>query len=489
MKEHLPWIPVYEVGPPGFSNELFRALVENASDLIYIIDDAGTIRFASPNVAQVLGHEPEGSDQASIQVLDFVYPEDRLYAEAPLEDIARHPGVTRTHQLRILDAWGRVRRVRVWGRNRLHHPVVRGIVLNVRDEREESQLREKIEGDRALFQSVLEALPGVVYQAIILPGLEDPKALLLVPPHYISPRAAEVMGYPPEAFFNDPGFFFTQVHPEDRPRVEAGILSAYRNPGQTQTLTYRFYHGAKGGWIWLRDTLVYNPETRLLTGYAWDVNREVAREEAFRLLFQAHPLSMWVYDRETLRFLEVNEATVQKYGYTRDEFLSMTILDIRPEEERARLLENLRHPRPPLERSGPWVHRLKDGQEILVEIHSHALEYRERPAVLVAALDVTERTRAEKALRESEALFRSLTATAPALIVLWQDERLAFFNDAVLAITGYSREEIQNMPVWDFVHPQDRELVKSRDLARLQGGMCPAATPSASSPRRGRCAG
>lgn len=176
------------------------------------------------------------------QVLDFVYPEDRVYAEAALEDIARHPGVTRTHQLRILDAWGRVRRVRVWGRNLLHHPVVRGIVLNVRDETEESQLREKIEGDRALFQSVLEALPGVVYQAII------------------PPRAAEVMGYPPEAFFNDPGFFFTQVHPEDRPRVEAGILSAYRDPGQTQTLTYRFYHGAKGGWIWLWDTLVYNPK-------------------------------------------------------------------------------------------------------------------------------------------------------------------------------------------------------------------------------------
>lgn len=216
------------------------------------------------------------------------------------------------------------------------------------------------------------------------------------------------------------------------------------------------------------------PETRLLTGYTWDVSQEVAREEAFRLLFQAHPLPMWVYDRETLRFLEVNEAAVQKYGYTRDEFLSMTILDIRPEEERARLLENLRHPRPPLERSGPWVHRLKDGQEILVEIHSHALEYRERPAVLVAALDITERTRAEKALQESEALFRSLAETAPALIILWQDERLAFFNDAVLATTGYSMEEIQNMPVWNFVHPQDRELVKSRGLARLQGGDVPS---------------
>ena len=481
LKEHLPGIPVYEVGPFGYSGELFRALVENASDITYVIDEEGGIRFASPNVARVLGYDPQDHKRAVIRVLDFIHPEDRAYAEAALEDLIRHPGVTRVYQGRILDAWGRVRRVRVWGRNLLQDPVVRGIVLNVRDETEESELKERLEAERALLKGVLESLPGAVYQIQIPPGADE-KAVLSGQLVYLAPQVKEVFGYPPEAFLNDPAFFFDHLHPEDRPRVEASLLAAYRNPGQAQAVTYRFQHGAKRDWSWFRNTMVYTPEADLsafdpqgnLTVYAYDVTQEVAREEAFHFLFQAHPLPMWVYDLETLRFLEVNETATQAYGYTREEFLSMTILDIRPEGERERLLENLRDPRPTLKRSGPWVHRLKDGREILVEVHSHTLGYQGRPAVLVVALDVTERVRTERTLRESEGLFRTLTATAPALIVLWQDERLRFVNDTVLALTGYTPEEVQNRLVWDFVHPQDRELVKRWGLARLKGEEVPS---------------
>jgi len=62
----------------------------------------------------------------------------------------------------------------------------------------------------------------------------------------------------------------------------------------------------------------------------------------YRLLFEASPLPLWVYDLETLRFLDVNEVACQKYGYTRDEFLAMTIRDIRPTEDVARVEESVR---------------------------------------------------------------------------------------------------------------------------------------------------
>jgi len=74
-------------------------------------------------------------------------------------------------------------------------------------------------------------------------------------------------------------------------------------------------------------------------------------EDQYRLLFEGNPNPMWVYDEETLRFLAVNEAAVRVYGYSREEFLAKTIVEIRPPEERERLLALLEEPptdRPPL---------------------------------------------------------------------------------------------------------------------------------------------
>ena len=147
---------------------------------------------------------------------------------------------------------------------------------------------------------------------------------------------------------------------------------------------------------------------------------------------------MWVYDLETLRFLEVNHAAVEKYGYTREEFLSLTILDIRPERERPKLLQDLKSPRPPLQHSGPWAHRLKDGREIQVEIFSHLLEWEKKPAVLVVALDVTQRLQAEATMR---LLQNALEAAHEAVMLTDRSGRIEWVNPAFTQLTGYTLEE------------------------------------------------
>ncbi|TBH20121.1 PAS domain S-box protein [Thermus thermamylovorans] len=448
------------------SERRFRALVEGGRELVLVLDGEGRIAYASPNVAQVLGYDPQRYGQAELYALEFLHPEDRTRAKALLEDLLGDPGATREGGFRLRDAQGRVRFLRVWGRNLFQDPAVRGIVLNVRDESE-------LEEERSRLQGLLEALPGRVFQARVPEGT-DPAFLPLL---YASPQGEGLLGYPPQGLAADPEAFYAQVHPEDRRKAQEACREAVAHPGKVQSVTYRFWHGRKGDWVWLRDTLVYDPQSRLLTGYGSDVTEAVAAEERFRLLFQAHPLPMWVYDRETYRFLEVNEAALAKYGYTREEFLSMTLLEIRPERERPQLLEELQRERPPLQRSGPWTHRLKDGREIQVEIHSHTLDYAGRPAALVVALDVTEKLRAEATLRESEALFRTLAETAPALILLWQEERLTFANREALRLTGYTLEELRARPVWEFVHPADRELVRQRGLARLRGENPPGRYP------------
>jgi PAS domain S-box-containing protein len=110
-------------------------------------------------------------------------------------------------------------------------------------------------------------------------------------------------------------------------------------------------------------------------------------EASFRLLFSSNPLPMWVFDVATLEFLEVNDAAVAQYGYTRAEFLRMRIADIRPPEDVARL-EAVRH-------------RLKDGRVRDVEIVSHSLDFARRRAALVVVIDVTEVKQSQQALGKS----------------------------------------------------------------------------------------
>jgi two-component system cell cycle sensor histidine kinase/response regulator CckA len=127
-------------------------------------------------------------------------------------------------------------------------------------------------------------------------------------------------------------------------------------------------------------------------------------EHRYRLLFENNPQPMWVYDQETLAFLTVNDTAVRNYGYTRDEFLHMTIKDIRPEEDIPRLLDDVAIPRTEYKNPGTWRHRKKDGHTISVEVVAHAIVFGERPACLALATDITERIRLEEQFRQSQRL-------------------------------------------------------------------------------------
>ncbi len=193
-------------------------------------------------------------------------------------------------------------------------------------------------------------------------------------------------------------------------------------------------------------------------------------EEALAVLFRRNPQPMWVYDLETLQFLEVNEAAVQRYGYSREEFLQMRITDIRPPEDVPKLLEDVQRPRPALQTSGQWRHRTKDARILHVEIVSHTLTYAGRPAALVVAHDVTERIQVEQALRESEELFRSLVEQSLVGVYLIQDGVFRYVNPALADIFGYPPEDlIEQRGPKDLVHPEDWPLVEESLRRRIEG--------------------
>jgi two-component system cell cycle sensor histidine kinase/response regulator CckA len=126
----------------------------------------------------------------------------------------------------------------------------------------------------------------------------------------------------------------------------------------------------------------------------------LASEARYRLMFDNSPLPKWMYDLETLRFLAVNDAAVREYGYSRKEFLAMTVADIRPAEDVPAFLSLVRESNQP--KFGVWRHKRKTGEIFEVEVTMHTFKVGERTCRLAVTKDVTERLRLEEQLRQSQ---------------------------------------------------------------------------------------
>ncbi|WP_372659587.1 PAS domain S-box protein [Hydrogenophaga sp.] len=124
-------------------------------------------------------------------------------------------------------------------------------------------------------------------------------------------------------------------------------------------------------------------------------------EKRYRLMFEANPLPMMVFELKGLRILAVNEAAVAHYGYAREEFLGLTLKDIRPPEEHERFSAEIARrreaPQPPLRSTGRWTHRCKDGRLVLMDVSSIAMDFDGQPARLALCHDVTQQVDLERA--------------------------------------------------------------------------------------------
>src|SRR6267378_3111158 len=175
-------------------------------------------------------------------------------------------------------------------------------------------------------------------------------------------------------------------------------------------------------------------------------------ERRYRLLFQANPEAMWVYDFETLRFLAVNAAALRRYGFSEEEFLAMTVRDIRPASELARFEETLHN-----DTGGTFTgfrHRRKDGTLIDVDIESQPITFAGRPARLVLARDVTARRQLEEQLRQAQ----KMEAVGQLAGGIAHD-----FNNLLTAILGCTQLLLHATPPED-ARREDVEEIKNAGL-------------------------
>lgn len=188
-------------------------------------------------------------------------------------------------------------------------------------------------------------------------------------------------------------------------------------------------------------------------------------EVSHRTLFDANPHPMWVYDLDSLRFIAVNDAAIWRYGYSRDEFLAMTIIDIRPPDDVPRLLENIARVEDQLDEAGEWRHLTRDGRVLDVEIVSHPLQFAGHRAELVLAQDITERKRTE-AQRN-----REQHETQRALERLNEAQRIGRIGDWEYDIAS---GRITWSPQVFELMGRDPMLGPPRDIGELVGHLSPA---------------
>ena len=166
-------------------------------------------------------------------------------------------------------------------------------------------------------------------------------------------------------------------------------------------------------------------------------------EKMYRDTFESNPMPMWVIDNETFQFLDVNELAVLEYGYSKQEFLSMTALDIRPEKDKINFLEFDRKGYDSEEQynKGNWRHRKKNGAIIDVEIVAHPIIFKGLKCKLVLSNNITQRIITQKQLAASEKRFRALIENSHEAISIMDK---SFNPDYALAKIHYFSYFISN---------------------------------------------
>lgn len=258
---------------------------------------------------------------------------------------------------------------------------------------------------------------------------------------------------------------FNIAHPDDIFLVKSAFEEVVNLPNHIRTVEFRLKKD-DGTFKWievifhnqLNDSAVLAVVANLrdITERMIVVETLKSSEELYRNLFDNNPMPMWIYDRESFRFLEVNQAAVQKYGYSREEFLKLKITQIRPEEDIGKLMDLKLKSRSFGSRyEGFWRHLKKNGELLYVDIASHMISREGHDAILILAHDITEKVNAEKAKQKSEEIKELIMdSDLNAIICMDTDGLITLWNTQAENLFGWTKDEMLGKELDRYLIPE-----------------------------------
>lgn len=338
---------------------------------------------------------------------------------------------------------------------------------------------ENLRFEKERFENIALALPSAIFTFRL-----SPEGKMSLP--YSSPPTKDIYGFTPEELTEDSLKIFNCINPEDLELNKEAIYKSAKDLTLYHDIS-RYHHPQKGErWIEVYSMPALEPDGSLVWhGVANDVTQRVQTEEQiaesekiYRLMFEGNPLPMWVCDIETLQFLEVNNSAISKYGYTREEFLSMNLLDFRPAEKNPTVLEIIESFKKEEFEDSPensnkiitTQHIKKDGTLIDVEVISHKIMFEGRNARFAMANDITERLRAEKALLEAS-LFNEqiINNVEEGIILLDKELRYVVLNRFLENQIGIKKEALIGKTPFE-VFPSLRNEIVFENMQRALHG-------------------
>lgn len=404
----------------------------------------------SDNLCRLHGIKPGEFDGKFETARKFIHPDD-------LEDVKKQSESVRADkspkpiEYRIITPDGVIKDV--YSTNRIildDDDEIRQIVGVVQDITERKKAEEALRESEGKFESFSESLPGVVCIYDLYP---DGHRQLL----YLGSGLERLLGIAAaDKIGKGVDDFFKLIHPEDLPKLHKAADEA-REAGQVLDHEYRVRVDSEN-YIWIRTVSQATCREKGIvrwSGQVYNITRQKEAEEElreseekYRQLFATETDAIMIFDAETRQFLNVNDAAVRMYGYSREEFLRLRYVDITAEPEASE--DSIKKILSGAPVTGiTRLHKKKDGTILPVEISGSTFILKGRSVLCGIVRDITERKSAEDALRISEERFYKAFNSSPDAIVLCSlagshpdDIIFVNVNESFEKLSGYSREEV-----------------------------------------------
>jgi len=404
----------------------FRTLAEKSIVGIYIVQKEKLI-YLNPRFADIFGYEPQELVNASSSIIDMIIDKDdqekvrrNLQARYAGEADNVHyefKGQTKHGAQNHIEIFGS--RVTIDG-----EPSIIGTMIDITDRKraEEFTIREKM-----LSDTIINSLPGIFY-------LRKHSGEFL----RWNKNFETVTGYSPEEITKlNAG---NLIDPEDRERINEGLGKVFSEGHGMVEAKAIVKNGNKIPFLFTAAAIEFENKQCVL-GTGFDISSRIKAEEELRsseqkykLLFESNPSPMLMIVKDDMAIIDVNEALVELYGYTKNELLHMTVKELRPEEDFEDQLEIFKTEASGSTDLGAIRVIRKDGSIIFVHLIAHDIIFEGRSVRLALVTDVTERLKAEAALKNSEANLQTILKTT--------DTAYALF-DLQLKVRAFNQKAIE----------------------------------------------